>query len=155
MTAQQIAFEKKWDQDHANARFDFVKAGETMYDGKMPSVFFTLGWLAQAIHGRNQHFYKDLLSGLPIDRNPGEMIALIHSEVSEMLEGVRKGLPDDHLPHRKMEEVEAADILIRLLDYCAYRDLDIGGATWEKLEYNRTRQDHKDEARRMVGGKKF
>lgn len=89
----------------------------------------------------------------PINRNKGEMIALMHSELSEMLEGVRKNKMDDHLPNRKSEEVEAADLLIRLLDYCA--DMDLGGAFEEKLEYNRTREDHKLSNRNKEGGKKF
>lgn len=82
-------------------------------------------------------------------------IALIHSEVSEMLEGLRKGLPDDHLPHRSMEEVEAADVFIRLADYCGARGLDLMGAVAEKLEYNAHRADHKRENRSKDGGKKF
>jgi len=82
-------------------------------------------------------------------------IALIHSEVSEMLEGLRKGLPDDHLPDRPMEEVEAADILIRLFDYIGARNLDIDGAFLDKLAYNDKRQDHKPENRNKVGGKKI
>jgi hypothetical protein len=43
-------------------------------------------------------------------------IALVHSELSEGLEGFRKGLMDDHLPHRKMIEVELADTVIRIFD---------------------------------------
>lgn len=114
-----------------------------------------LNMFATATHELNQHFYRDIHTNEPIQRNVGELIALIHSEVSEMLEGARKGLPDDHLPHRRMEEVEAADILIRLMDYCGYRKLDIAGAVREKMAYNRTRQDHTPEARRAEGGKKF
>lgn len=82
-------------------------------------------------------------------------IALIHSEVSEMLEGLRKGLPDDHLPERSMEEVEAADIFIRLADYCGARDIDLMNAVCAKLGYNKRRADHKQEAREAEGGKKF
>lgn len=36
---------------------------------------------------------------------------------AEAMEGERKGLMDDHLPHRPMAEVELADALIRLFDY--------------------------------------
>lgn len=82
-------------------------------------------------------------------------IALVHSEVSEMLEGVRKGLMDDHLPHRPMGEVEAADTIIRLLDICGRNGWDIGGALVEKFNYNQTRPDHKPEARQAEGGKKI
>ncbi len=82
-------------------------------------------------------------------------IALIHSEVSEMLEGLRKGHADAHLPERSAEEVEAADVFIRLMDYCGARDIDLPGAVWEKLEYNKTRADHTPEARAAAGGKKI
>jgi NTP pyrophosphatase (non-canonical NTP hydrolase) len=121
----------------------------------VPGYAVTINELAAEIHANNAHFYHNPATGAKLDRNPGEMIALIHSEVSEMLEGVRKGLQDDHLPHRRMEEVEAADIFIRLLDYCAYRGIDLGGAVAEKREYNRTRQDHTNAARLAAGGKKF
>lgn len=114
-----------------------------------------LKYLAQDINELNARFYRDLDTGQHIERNPGELIALIHSELSEMLEGVRKNIPDTHLVHRRMEEVEAADVLIRLMDYCAYRKLDISGAVREKLEYNTKRHDHTNEARRAANGKKF
>lgn len=45
-----------------------------------------------------------------------ECLQLVSTEVAEATEGARKNLMDDHLPHRKMEEVELADALIRLLD---------------------------------------
>ena len=38
------------------------------------------------------------------------------TEVCESTEGERKDMMDDHLPHRKMGEVELADAAIRLLD---------------------------------------
>lgn len=89
------------------------------------------------------------------ERNKGELIALMHSELSECLEGVRKGLMDDKLPHRKMEEVELADTIIRILDYAGAYDLDVAGAMLEKLDYNAKRADHKPENRVAAGGKKF
>lgn len=45
-----------------------------------------------------------------------ECLQLVSTEVAEATEGARKDLMDDHLPHRKMEEVELADALIRVLD---------------------------------------
>lgn len=85
----------------------------------------------------------------------GSKIALIHSEVSEALEGYRKGLNDDHLPSRKMVEVELADTLIRIFDLAGYLELDLGGAVMEKLKYNSNRADHKLENREKQNGKSF
>jgi len=82
-------------------------------------------------------------------------IALIHSEISEAMEGVRKDLMDDHLPHRKMVEVELADAIIRILDMGGALGLDIAGAIAEKNEYNSKREDHKLEVRQSEGGKSF
>lgn len=66
-------------------------------------------------------------------------IALIHSELSEMVEGIRKDAMDDKLPHRKQEEVELADTLIRMEDYAGTYGLDLGGAREEKETYNLSR----------------
>ena len=56
---------------------------------------------------------------------------------AEAMECHRKSLADDKLPHRPMEEVEMADALIRILDYCAGHGLDLGGAYAEKMAYQR------------------
>lgn len=88
-------------------------------------------------------------------REDGTMIALIHSEISEAMEGLRKDLMDDHLPHRKMAEVELADAIIRICDFAGAKGYDLGGAIMEKLEYNLNRADHKKENRYKEGGKKF
>lgn len=89
------------------------------------------------------------------DRNKGELLALITSEISECLEGERKGLMDDKLPHRKMAEVELADALIRIFDYAGAFGYDLEGAYQEKREYNSKRLDHKRESRQKAGGKQF
>lgn len=100
-------------------------------------------------------WWHDPRDGRPIDRNDGEMIALMHSELSEALEAVRKSSADSHLPHRRGVEVELADLLIRVFDYAGARGMDLGGAVAEKLAYNATRQDHTPEARAAAGGKAF
>lgn len=82
-------------------------------------------------------------------------LALIHSETSEALEGFRKNLMDDHLPHRKMAEVELADVLIRVFDLAGAHGFDLEGALAEKMAYNLERADHKRENRAKEGGKKF
>jgi hypothetical protein len=114
-----------------------------------------LNSLARYIHQINHKWWHDINTGARIERNKGELIALIHSELSETLEGVRKGTADGHLPWRSAEEVEIADTLIRIFDYAGAYKLDLFGAMAEKLAYNAMRQDHTHEARRAEGGKKF
>lgn len=80
-------------------------------------------------------------------------LALCHSELSEALEGFRKNLMDDHLPSRKMAEVELADTIIRILDLAASQGFDIDGAIAEKRAYNANRADHKKEVRKGTFGK--
>jgi NTP pyrophosphatase (non-canonical NTP hydrolase) len=82
-------------------------------------------------------------------------IALCHSELSEALEGDRKNLMDDHLPHRPMAEVELADTVIRVFDLAGAMGYDLGGAIAEKLAYNAKRADHKHAARNAAGGKAY
>ena len=84
-----------------------------------------------------------------------EKLCLIHSEVSEAMEGARKNLPDDKLPHRPMIEVELADAVIRILDLCGALELDIDGAINEKRTYNSKREDHKIENRLKAHGKAY
>lgn len=100
-------------------------------------------------------WWHDLKTGEKLDRNKGELLCLIHSEISEVMEGVRKNKMDDHLTHRKAEEAELADTLIRIFDYAGGFGLDLGGALVEKLEYNAKREDHKKEHRLSDSGKKF
>src|ERR1035437_4401964 len=57
-------------------------------------------------------------------RNDGEMIALMHSELSECLEALRYGNPpDSHIPEFKGSEAELADVVIRIMDYSAAKGL--------------------------------
>ena len=88
-------------------------------------------------------------------REIGTLLCLVHSEVSEAMEGARKNLMDDHLPHRSMLEVELADAVIRILDIAGGYDLDLAGAIEEKVTYNRIRADHQRENRDKEGGKQF
>lgn len=82
-------------------------------------------------------------------------LMLTVSELAEAMEGDRKNAMDDHLPHRKMLEVELADAIIRICDLAGFRQLDIGGALVEKLAYNKVRLDHKIETRHRDGGKSY
>lgn len=80
-------------------------------------------------------------------------LMLVVTEVSEAMEGHRKDLPDDKLPHRKMLEVELADAAIRIFDLAGGFGYDLAGAIIEKLAYNQQRADHKLEHRTATGGK--
>jgi len=114
-----------------------------------------LNQLANQCHEANMKWWRDIETGELIDRNKGELLCLIHSEISEAMEGERKNLMDDKLPHRRMAEVELVDALIRIFDYAAAFGYDLQGAFEEKMAYNASRYDHSNEARKAVNGKKF
>lgn len=75
------------------------------------------------------------------ERNPMEIAALIHSEVSEFVEAERNG-DVDMIHHNGKPEgpgFELADVIIRVLDYCAVRCFNIDELVRIKMEYNKTR----------------
>lgn len=84
-----------------------------------------------------------------------QKLCLAHSEISEGMEGHRKGLMDDKLPHRTMLEVELADAVIRIADLAGALGYDLGGAIAEKMAFNAVRPDHKLEVRQQLGGKAY
>lgn len=75
------------------------------------------------------------------ERSVGEIIALMHSELSEALEYARKNpnAPSDHIPDFTGIEEELADVIIRIFDYAGKEDLRLGEAIFEKMKYNKTR----------------
>lgn len=110
-------------------------------------------------------FERNVLKGFyEKEKNIGEMLCLIHSEVSEALEADRNSkysrLPDPDKNvllgwvneddftadyNKKVKgsfEEEMADIFIRLLDMCAYQGVDIEFHVKAKMRYNLSRKKY-------------
>ena len=119
-----------------------------------------LNEIAKAVHENAvQHGWWDTEKGFP------EIIALIHSELSEALEEYRENRPNIYYVAEKAQDdgtvvpeirtdwgdgdfagekpegiaIELADAIIRILDYCGYTGIDIEEAIAIKHEYNKSR----------------
>lgn len=110
--------------------------------------------LAQEIHenAKSKGFYDG-------EKNIGEMLALIHSEVSEALEADRKDrycnvsiytlnqiIDSDNFPEyyehavKGRFEEEMADIVIRVMDLCAFKNIDLENHIKAKMKINSLRE---------------
>jgi len=135
---------RKWRMKHLNAG-EYIAAQQEQIDRlqaelqeKTAMVTFpddfvtTFRMMAAAVHNNAaDHGWWDT------ERNDGEMIALMHSELSETLEAIRRGNPnDDHCPEFCSAVVEFADVLIRVMDTCHQRGWPLAEAILAKHEYN-------------------
>ena len=71
------------------------------------------------------------------ERSIPELLCLIHSEISEALEGYRMRIPDGE---RGCIGEELADAVIRIWDMCDYLNIDIAKEVNEKHKYNHSRE---------------
>lgn len=78
-------------------------------------------------------------------RTFGDVVALIHTEVSEAFEEYRDGAgPTEVLVDRDTGKpegipIELADVVIRVADYCGEAGIDLAAAIKQKLRFNRVR----------------
>lgn len=79
-------------------------------------------------------------------RNPGELIALMHSELSEALEAIRESKSfieepkDKHCPNHSAVAVELADTVIRIMDFDrGVLGCQVGDAIQAKIAFNKGR----------------
>lgn len=126
-SVHQIAKDKGWwENEDANALREF--ADQSISDG-------------------HQKLYE--IADKLENRNTGEMLALMHSELSEALEGERHGNPpSDHIPEFSAVEEELADVVIRIMNMSERRGYRTAQAIVAKIKFNHGRE-HKH------GGKKF
>lgn len=104
---------------------------------------FGMGWWSDR-HGNPVELTREFIMS---------KLMLVVTEVAEATEGIRKDVNDDHLPERKMFEVELADAVIRIFDLAGATGINLGDALAEKLAYNLNRADHKPANRFAEGGK--
>lgn len=96
-------------------------------------MFSIEAWLPR-VYELNEKWWRDIKTNLPKERDEGELFCLMASELSEAMEGDRKKLPDDKVPHFPMVGVEMVDFVIRIMDYCSRRDIPLRDVLPELLE---------------------
>lgn len=116
---------------------------------KMNSTAHDKGWydsvLGALVENESNSFVRKELDGIEDARR----IALMHSELSEGLEGLRHGNPpSDHIPEFSAIEEELADVIIRIMDVSQERGWKVAEALIAKAAFNQTRS-------RRHGGKAF
>lgn len=132
--------------EHRETDVDYVDNLEAPEVYRQKVALFAELWLWLEKNIRRINVLKGWSS---LERRDGELIALIHSELSEALEGLRHGNPpSDKIPEVSQAEEELADAIIRICDLAYQRKWNIPKALFLKLEYNKGREY-------LHGGKQF
>lgn len=107
----------------ADAEHRSLAADQTLMIGMLrPHMASILDQLAEGVNAWMHH------QGFGTN-DKGTEIALMHTELSELLEGIRAG-------DRANEAEECADLFIRLLHYCGKYGIGLGEATYQKMLRN-------------------
>lgn len=100
---------------------------------------FQNGWHFLANNARdiavNHGFWANIT-----ENSVGTKIALMHSELSELLEAYRHGDNYSKIIDATQVEEEIADLVIRIMDFSRYHNLNIPKAINLKMQYNKSRQ---------------
>jgi hypothetical protein len=131
---------------------DVIPSAQVSANAVLAEVPGGLNALSKSIFHKNRIKWN-----YPKNRNIGEILCLLHSEISEALEADRKNryveerIVMSQIVNEKDDEQfsiwyknlikgtfeeEMADILIRLLDLCGSKDIDIESHVKAKLRYN-------------------
>jgi hypothetical protein len=88
---------------------------------------------------RDHGFWERTMEEYNTNAEKCTAIMLMVTELSESVEALRAGSPDDKLPQYPGEWVELADCFIRIANYCGARGIPLGEVTRAKMEYNKSR----------------
>ena len=89
------------------------------------------------LNSRNHGFWEE-------EKNFGEVIALMHSELTEAFEEYRNGKSFNEIYYENGNKPcgipsELADVVIRIFDFCGGENIDLEKIILEKMEYNESR----------------
>lgn len=108
-----------------------------MYESELKDFFSSFQTVQQLAHA---NAVRKGFWGTPgnTERNFGEAIALVHSELSEALESWRAAsdAPDEHVPTHESVAVELADAIIRIMDIAEGFGYNVAEALVAKIAFN-------------------